>query len=70
MVSSEKGDVSWVLQLKAQQKLEGLNRVEASVDEVTHENVSGVWDLSSLVEQLQQIVELSMDITTNLNSYE
>jgi len=51
VVSSQKGDVSWVLQLQAQEKLECLNRVEPSVDKVSHEDVSGVGDLTSLIEK-------------------
>lgn len=51
VISSEKGDVSWVLQFQAQQKLESLNGVESSVDEITHEDVSSVWDFTALVEK-------------------
>jgi len=50
VVSSQEGDVSWILELQAEEKLECLDRVEASVHEVTHEDVSGVGDLASLVE--------------------
>jgi len=50
MVSSKQGDVCWVLHLEAQQELEGLDWVEASIYKITHENVSWTWDLSSLVE--------------------
>jgi len=63
MVSSQQGDVRWILQLQAQKQLEGLYGVEASVYEVTHENVSGLGDLTALVEQLEQIVELAVDIS-------
>ena len=51
VVSSQEGDVSWVLQLEAQEKLECLNRVEPSVDKVSHEDVSSVGDLTSLIEK-------------------
>jgi hypothetical protein len=51
MISSQEGDMSWVFQLEAQQKLEGLNRVESSVNKISHEDVSGVWDLATLVEK-------------------
>ena len=50
VVSSQQGDVSWVLELQAEQKLEGLDRVETSVNEISHEDVSSVWDLTTLVE--------------------
>ena len=65
VVASQKSDVCWVLHLEAQQELEGFNRVESSVDKVTHENVARRWDLATLVEQLEQIVELAMNITAD-----
>ena len=67
VVSSQKGDVSWILQFEAQQKLESLDGVESSVNEVTHEDVSGVWDFTALVEKFQKIMELAMDISANCN---
>jgi hypothetical protein len=51
MVSSEESNVSWVLQLEAEQELEGLDRVESSVNEISHEDVSGVWNLTTFVEK-------------------
>lgn len=50
VVTSEQSDVGWILELKAEQKLECLNRIITSVDKVSHEDVSSIWDLSSLVE--------------------
>jgi hypothetical protein len=50
VVSSEQSDVSWILELEAEQKLECLNRIITSVDKVSHEDVSCIWDLSSLIE--------------------
>ena len=55
----------WILQLQAQQELEGLNRIEASVHEITHEDVSGVWDLTTPVEQFEQVVELAVNVSAN-----
>lgn len=51
VISSKEGDVSWVLQLQAKQELEGLDRVEPSVNEVAHEDVPRVWNLATLVEK-------------------
>ena len=65
VISSKEGDVGWVLKLETKQELEGLNRVEPSVYKVSHENVSGFWNLTALVEELQKIMELSMDISTD-----
>lgn len=65
VVSSEQSDVRWVLHFETQQQLESLHRVEASVDEVAHEDVSGVWNFAALVEQLEQVVELTMNVSAN-----
>ena len=43
-------NVGWILHIEAEQKQESLNRVESSVEKISHENVSRVWNLSSLVE--------------------
>jgi len=51
VISSEQCDVSWVLQFEAQQKLESLNRVESSVHEVSHEDVSSIWNFTTFVEK-------------------
>ena len=52
MISSKKGDMCWVFQFQAQQKLESLNRIESSINKITHENVSCIGDLTSFLEQL------------------
>mmetsp|Transcript_2693 Transcript_2693/g.4548 ORF Transcript_2693/g.4548 Transcript_2693/m.4548 type:complete len:300 (-) Transcript_2693:74-973(-) len=65
VVSSQESDVCGVLELQTEEELEGLHGVEASVDEVTHENVPRVWDLSSLVKELEQVVELSVDVSAD-----
>lgn len=36
-----------------------------SIDIVSHEEIIGLWDLSSDLEELQQILELAMDVSTN-----
>ena len=65
VVASEESDVRRVLEFEAQKKLEGLNRVVTAVHEITHENVSSVWDLSAFVEKFKQVVELTMDISAD-----
>jgi hypothetical protein len=65
VVSSEQGDVRWVLELQAQEELEGLHGVETSVDKVAHENVSRIWNLTALIEKFQEVVELAVDISAN-----
>ena len=65
VVASEEGDMSWVLHLEAEEQLESFDGIETSIDKITHEDVSGVWNFTAFVEQFQQIVELAMDITTD-----
>ena len=49
VVASEEGDASRVLQLQAHQKLEGLDRVVATINEIAHEHISRVGHLSSVL---------------------
>jgi len=65
MVTSEKSDVSRVFELQAQEKLEGLDWIVASINKITHEDVAGVRYLSSLVKEFEEVMELTVDITAN-----
>jgi hypothetical protein len=49
VVSSEESNVSGILELQAKQKLECLDRVVSTIDEVTHEYVAGIRDLATLI---------------------
>ena len=50
VVASQQSDASWVLQLQAHQKLKGLYRVVAAVNKISHEHISRVGHLSSVLE--------------------
>ena len=65
MVASQKSDVAWVLHLEAEEKLNDLHRVESSIDVVTHEDVAGIGYFTSFSEKLKEVVELSVNVTTN-----
>lgn len=65
MVSSKKSNSSWVSYFVRHEKFESFDRIVASVDEISHEDVRGLRDVSSLVEQLEKVVELSMDVSAN-----
>lgn len=41
VVASQQCDVGRVLQFQAQKQLESFNRIETSINEVTHEHISG-----------------------------
>lgn len=49
MVSSQKGDVGGVLQFQAEKQLERLHGVVSTIDEISHEDVSSVRDLTTLI---------------------
>ena len=66
VISSNQGNTLRVSHLEGQQQEEGLYGVVASVDEVTHEEVVGIWALTTDLEELHQVVELSVDITADL----
>lgn len=65
VISSDKSNSLWVSDLEGQEEEECLNGVVASIDEISHEEVICVWALATHFEKLLQIVELTMDITTN-----
>lgn len=54
--------------LQSKKQEEGLNRVKSSIDKVTHEQVVGFWAIVSDLKQLFEVIELAMDITTDLAS--
>ena len=65
VVTSEEGDAVGPLELEAEKELEGLNGVIAAIDEITHEDVAGVGDLTALFEKLEEVMELTVDITAD-----
>ena len=50
VVTSQKGDVGGVLELKAHEKLESLNGVVSAVNVVSHEDITCGGDKASLIE--------------------
>lgn len=67
VVSANQGDSVRIPHLQSQQKQERFHTVVATVDEVTEKQVVGVGALASNLEQLNQIVELAVNITADLN---
>jgi hypothetical protein len=65
VVSSEDGDSLRVSDLEGDEKSDGLNRVVTSVNIITHEKVVGIGVGSTNLEELHQVVELAVDITTD-----
>ena len=66
MISSNQCDVLGVPHFKCKQKQKCLHRVEASIDEISHEEVVGSWTIIAHFEKFHKVIELSMNVTTNL----
>ena len=65
VITTEKSDVTWPFQLEAEKQLECFNRVVATINKVAHEDIASIRNLSSLFEELEQVVELTMDVSAN-----
>lgn len=66
VVATEDEEVLWVLDLVGEEEADGLERLLSAVDVVTKEEVVGFWWESSVLEESEEIVVLSVDITANL----
>lgn len=65
VITAEKCDVTWPFQLEAKKQLECFNRVVATINKVAHKDIARIGNLSSFFEELEQVVELTMDVTAN-----
>lgn len=65
MVTTENGDAIWVPDFQSNQECGRLHGVISSINIVAHEKVVRVWGLSSNSEQLSEVMELAMDISTD-----
>jgi hypothetical protein len=65
MISSQESNVCWVFKFQAQKELECFHWIISSVHKIAHEYVSCIRDVSSFVEELKKVMELTVDITTD-----
>lgn len=65
VIATQNSDPITVAHFQRNEQSDGLNRVVASVDVVTHEQVVGVWGLAAEAEQLLQVMELTVDVAAN-----
>ena len=64
MVATQQSYMLGIFKFKTEQQRERLHGVEASVNKVTHKNVSSVRDLSSFIHQFKQVMKLPVNIST------
>lgn len=65
MVASQDSDSLWVSNLQGYEQGNCLYRIISTVDIVTHKEVVGIRVGTSDPEQLHQVVELAVDVTTH-----
>ena len=66
VVSTKKRNAVRVDDLQRKQEQKGFNAVVASVDIIAHEEVVRIGTVASDKEQLLQVVELAVDVSTDL----
>ena len=65
MVTSEQSDALGPPRFEEEEEGEGLEGVVPAVDEVPHEYVVGVRDVPARLQQLEEVVELSVDVAAD-----
>jgi hypothetical protein len=65
VISAKEGDVARVTELEHHQELEGFDGVVATVDKIAHKDVAGVGNTASLFEELDKVMELTVDVTAD-----
>ena len=65
MISPNQSNLIPIPNLQRQKQKESLYRMEPPIDEITHENIISFRTIPPHLEQLHEIIELSMDISAN-----
>ena len=65
VVSSDEGNKIRVPDFEGQEEEECLDAVEASIYEISEEEVADVGDISSVFEEFEEIIELSVDVSAD-----
>lgn len=66
MVTSQQKEVLWVLYFESQKQANALQGLLSSVHVVTEEEVVGLRGISTVFKEAEEVVVLSMDISTYL----
>merc|ERR1740121_2325304 len=64
MVSADQCDPIGIPHFQRKQQQKCLHAVETAVHKITHEEIVRVWAIPSNLEQLHQVIELPMNVTT------
>ena len=67
VVASEEEEVLRVLHLVGEEEADGLQTLFAAVDVVTEEEVVGLGRVAAVLEETQQVVELAVDVSANVD---
>lgn len=65
MIASQNCEPLWEPHLECDKESDSLDRVVSTIDVVAHEEVVGLRWLATDLEELAEIVELAVDVTTN-----
>lgn len=66
MVATQNEEVLGVLDLVGQEKADGLERLLATVDVVTKEQVVCLWGKAAVFEQAEEVIVLTVDVAADL----
>lgn len=65
MIATNERDPVRIANFQAKKQQKRLERVEAAVDEIAHEEVICVWYVAAHAKELHQVMELAVNVTTD-----
>lgn len=66
MIATQNEEVLGILDLVCQEKADGLERLFATVDVVTKEQVVRLWGETAVFEQTEEVIVLTVDVAADL----
>ena len=68
MIASQQGHMRGIPSLQQHEQGEGFQAVVPSINKVPHKDVVCAWNFSPCLKQLEQIMELAMNVSTDLGT--
>ena len=68
MIAAEDEEVLGIFDLVGEEEANGLERLLASIDVIAEEEIVGFGRESTILEQTEQVIVLSMDVTCDVSS--